>query len=159
MELGRIFGPLQILLAVLLVAGMAGLLTLAEIDRSESQAATQALNASDSAIQVAGATARDALTMNQRARAWLVGLASRRDVQISRALLAQRLNTSTRDGDLVGELFEPELGEPLLQFDQAFSSAPRGSGDLAAKYGYTNSRNRRSCIGHHQPPRGARGQY
>ena len=126
MELGRIFGPLQILLAVLLVAGMAGLLTLAEIDRSESQAATQALNASDSAIQVAGATARDALTMNQRARAWLVGLASRRDVQISRALLAQRLNTSTRDGDLVGELFEPELGEPLLQFDREFSSAPSG---------------------------------
>ena len=126
MELGRIFGPLQILLTVLLVAGMAGLVTLAEIDQSESEAATEALNASDSAVQVAGATARDSLTMNQQARAWLVGVASRRDVQISRALLAQRLNTSTRDGDLTGELFEPQLGEPLLQFDQAFSSAPSG---------------------------------
>ena len=84
------------------------------------------MNASDSAIQVAGATARDSLSMNQQARAWLVGVASRRDVQISRALLAQRLNTSTRDGDLTGELFETELGEPLLQFDQAFSSAPSG---------------------------------
>ena len=87
MELGRIFGPLQILLTVLLVAGLAGLVFLAEVDRSESQAATEALNASDSAIQVAGATARDSLSMNQQARAWLVGVASRRDVQISRVLL------------------------------------------------------------------------
>ena len=126
MELGRVFGPIQIVLAVSLVAAMAGLLVLAEWDRSESRVASQQLNSSDSAVQVAGAAARDLLTMNQEARAWLVGLASRRDVQISRALLAQRLNTTTRDGVIAGELLGPELNEPLEQFDQAFVSAPSG---------------------------------
>jgi diguanylate cyclase (GGDEF)-like protein len=127
MELSRVFGPVQIVLSLLLLLGVAGILLLAVEDRTESAQAGAQLSASDSSIQMAGGAARDTLSLNQEARAWLVGAASRRDVQIARALVAQRLNTKNREGILAGELFGQELSEPLAQFDEAFSLAPSGA--------------------------------
>lgn len=126
MELGRVFGPVQVVLAGFLLAGIAGVLFLALQDNQDSKEVRARINSSDSSIQVAGATARDTLTMNQQARAWLSGKIARREVQIARALLAQRLNTSDRDGNLAGVLFESQLSKPLTHFDQVLSLAPSG---------------------------------
>ncbi|MEX0767890.1 MAG: diguanylate cyclase, partial [Microthrixaceae bacterium] len=125
--LKRVFGPIPVALSLIVLCGVIGLLLLSIQDGRASDQVFQRLNRSDSPLQVASATSRDTINLAQITRAWTVGSGTRRDVQIARAGLANRLNVTDSFGVKGGEAFDSFFGQPLDEFDQAFAGAPSGS--------------------------------
>jgi len=71
-------------------------------------------------------TQRESLVYAARVGEWLGGTIPRREVQIARALLAQRLNVITYDNHTTGEQATPEYISALKSLDTIVDSAPTG---------------------------------
>ena len=71
-------------------------------------------------------TQRESLVYAARVGEWLGGTIPRRQVQIARALLAQRLNVVSNDGTTTGQLATPEFIDSLRSMDQIVDSAKPG---------------------------------
>ncbi len=83
---------------------------------------TQAESTSSSIIF----TQREALVYTTRYSQWLGGSVTRRDVQIARALLAQRLSVVDVGGISMGARATPEFTKALADSDELLASAPAG---------------------------------
>ncbi len=71
-------------------------------------------------------TQRESLAYTIRYSEWLGGLIPKRDVEIARAFLAQRLNVINADGTSTGQRAAPEFVNALKLSDQILASAPSG---------------------------------
>lgn len=71
-------------------------------------------------------TQRESLVFAVRVGEWLGGTIPRREVQISRALLAQRLNVVDYSGNSTGKRAKPTFISSLKSLDQIVDSAPAG---------------------------------
>lgn len=116
----------QVLMLVLIISVLIGLAaaTTSSSNRAVSQAKvmTQAESTSSSIIF----TQREALVYGIRYSQWLGGSITRRDVQIARALLAQRLSVVDVGGISMGARATPEFAEALADSDAILDSAPAG---------------------------------
>ena len=71
-------------------------------------------------------TQRESLAYTTKYALWLAGETSKREVQISRALLAQRLNVIDIKNGTMGSRLDPEYLQALKESDQILESAPDG---------------------------------
>lgn len=71
-------------------------------------------------------TQRESLAYTTKYALWLAGETSKREVQISRALLAQRLNVIDIGNGTMGSRLDPEYLQALKESDQILESAPDG---------------------------------
>ena len=71
-------------------------------------------------------TQRESLAYTIRYSEWLGGLLPKRDVEIARAFLAQRLNVINADGTSTGQRAAPEYVAALKLSDSILASAPDG---------------------------------
>jgi signal transduction histidine kinase len=94
----------------------------AQSARNESFIISSAQSAATSIVF----TQRESLAYSTKFSLWLAGLLPRRDVEIARALLAQRLNVATEDGTTTGERAEPEYLLALQTSDRILAQAPSG---------------------------------
>lgn len=72
-------------------------------------------------------TLSETLTYVNEAERYLLGAASRRDVQVKRALLAQRLAVVSENGVTAGESTSPEYRDSLSALDDAIRQVPPGN--------------------------------
>ena len=94
----------------------------AQSARNESFIISSAQSAATSIVF----TQRESLAYTTKFSLWLAGLLPRRDVEIARALLAQRLNVATEDGTITGERAEPGYLLALQTSDRILAQAPSG---------------------------------
>ena len=94
----------------------------AQSARNESFIISSAQSAATSIVF----TQRESLAYTSKFSLWLAGLLPRRDVEIARALLAQRLNVATEDGTTTGERAEPGYLLALQTSDRILAQAPSG---------------------------------
>ena len=71
-------------------------------------------------------TQRESLAYTIRYSEWLGGLLPKRDVEIARAFLAQRLSVINSDGTSTGQRAAPEYVDALKLSDKILASAPEG---------------------------------
>ena len=71
-------------------------------------------------------TQRESLAFTTKFAQWVGGQIPKRDVQIAKAFLAQRLSVVNTDGQTTGELAEPEFIELLEKSDEILVQAPDG---------------------------------
>ena len=71
-------------------------------------------------------TQRETLAFTTKFAQWIGGQVPKRDVQIARAFLAQRLSVVTTDGRSTGELADREFIDLLKQSDSILEQAPDG---------------------------------
>lgn len=71
-------------------------------------------------------TQRESLAFTTKFAQWIGGQIPKRDVQIAKAFLAQRLSVINTDGQTTGELAEPEFIELLEKSDEILVEAPDG---------------------------------
>ncbi|GAY18658.1 bifunctional diguanylate cyclase/phosphodiesterase [Mycobacterium sp. shizuoka-1] len=71
-------------------------------------------------------TVRDSLTYVERAQEYLLGVLPRRDVQLARAMVAQRLRVVAADGSTAADATTPEYRSALAGLDSAVAAAPPG---------------------------------
>ena len=71
-------------------------------------------------------TQRESLVFATRIGEWIGGAIPRREVQISRALLAQRLNVVDYSGSSTGKRAKPTYISSLKSLDQIVDNAPSG---------------------------------
>jgi diguanylate cyclase (GGDEF)-like protein len=124
--LGRLFdGPQRALAAVVVVLL---LLTIVQAART-SQSSVEAVDATTGAqttTSIIGFTQRESLGTAVEVERWLGGTASRRDLQIARALLARRLATVDETGTSAGQRAGDEYLASLEALDAAWADAPPG---------------------------------
>ena len=121
----RLSKPQILLLVVIIINLIAlGFTTIASSGRAVKQAAivTQAETTSSSIIF----TQREALVYTTRLGQWVGGFISRREVQIARALLAQRMSVLDVGGISMGARATPEFLDALSDSDDLLASAPTG---------------------------------
>lgn len=113
------------------LAGVLGLLLLSLVvlsfqssaqqrEHTESLARTEAENTN------AAFTLRETLTYIDAAERYLLGVAPRREVQVARALLGQRLDVVGADGVTAGQAASPEYQAALRDMDAAVEQLPAG---------------------------------
>ena len=116
----------QILFLVVIIINLItlGFTTIVSSERAVKQAAivTQAETTSSSIIF----TQREALVYTTRLGQWVGGSISRREVQIARALLAQRMSVLDVGGISMGARATPEFLDALSDSDDLLASAPTG---------------------------------
>ena len=116
----------QILFLVVIIINLItlGFTTIVSSERAVKQAAivTQAETTSSSIIF----TQREALVYTTRLGQWVGGFISRREVQIARALLAQRMSVLDVGGISMGARATPEFLDALSDSDDLLASAPTG---------------------------------
>ncbi|MCV7174243.1 putative bifunctional diguanylate cyclase/phosphodiesterase [Mycolicibacterium sphagni] len=71
-------------------------------------------------------TVRDSLTYIEKAEQYLLGVVPRRDVQLARALLAQRLRVIAANGVSAADAASPEYRWALNALDSVIAEAPAG---------------------------------
>ena len=71
-------------------------------------------------------TQREALAYSTKYALWLGGSATKRDVQISRAILAQRLNVIDIENETMGSRLEPALFDALRDSDELIANSEDG---------------------------------
>jgi signal transduction histidine kinase len=71
-------------------------------------------------------TQRESLAYTTRYSMWLAGLVAKRDVEISRAILAQRLNVIDIENLSMGARLDPEFLEALRLSDSLLANSPDG---------------------------------
>ncbi|EHB55076.1 diguanylate cyclase/phosphodiesterase [Mycolicibacterium rhodesiae JS60] len=71
-------------------------------------------------------TVRDSLTYVEQAQQYLLGVVPRRDVQVARALLAQRLGVIAANGISAADATTPEYRWALTALDSVIAEAPSG---------------------------------
>ncbi len=118
--------PAQVALLALIIFVLLALAftTTNSSNRAVNQAniMTQAESTSSSIIF----TQREALVYTTRFSQWLGGSVTRRDVQIARALLAQRLSVVDIGGVSMGARATPEFTAALIDSDEIVSQSPAG---------------------------------
>lgn len=99
---------------------------------SQAQILTQTESTSSSIIF----TQREALVYTTRFSQWIAGSLIRREVQIARALLTQRLSVVDQSGTNMGDRATPEFIAALVKSDKLVAAAPPGflPRNLASKY-------------------------
>lgn len=116
----------QSILALVIIINLItlGYATLSSSDRAVKQAAvvTQAESISSSIIF----TQREALVYTTKMALWVAGSMPRRDLQIARALLAQRMSVIDIGGKSMGARSTPEFLTALKNSDALVASAPVG---------------------------------
>lgn len=116
---------LAVVVAVLLLLLTLGLADAARVRGGSSYASGSSESARTNAVY----TMREGLNVALATQRYLSGAASRRDVQIARALLAQRLavrdETSVTAGDAVSQRV-PEFPVSLIAIDEFLDGAPSG---------------------------------
>ena len=111
-------GVLVLLLVALVVVG---------IQSSAQQRALTNHNARSEAVSTnTFFTVRDSLTYVEQAQQYLLGVVPRRDVQVARALLAQRLGVIAANGLTAAEAATPEYRWALTALDSVIAEAPPG---------------------------------
>lgn len=121
----RFSNPQILLVAIIFTVLISlGYTTTSTSNRAVSQAKimTQAESTSSSIIF----TQREALVYTTRFSQWLGGSITRRDVQIARALLAQRLSVVDVGGVSMGARATPEFSKALNDSDKLLASGPAG---------------------------------
>ena len=113
-----------LLAAILINLVSLGYTTITSSERAVKQAAivTQAESTSSSIIF----TQREALVYTTKLSQWASGTITRRDIQIARALLAQRMSVVDVGGKSMGQRATPEFLAALESSDRLVSSAPTG---------------------------------
>lgn len=71
-------------------------------------------------------TVRDSLTYIDRAQQYLLGVVPRRDVQLARAMLAQRLRVVATNGVTAADSTSPNFRAALVALDAVIAQAPPG---------------------------------
>jgi diguanylate cyclase (GGDEF)-like protein len=116
--------PGQILLGVALLALLAGLFVTTRHDAEQHQRLSDfAANTETHATNVAFAM-RDSLSHAGAVERWLAGGHPRRDWQITRALLAQRLSVRDTTGQRGGDAVPAEYRAALTTLDRTLAAAP-----------------------------------
>ena len=126
LNLGRLFSGGQRVLAA--VVAVLLVLTVVQAART-SQTSVQAVDATTGAqttTSIIGFTQRESLGTAVIVERWLAGEASRRDLQIARALLARRLATVDDSGVSAGQRAGKNYLAALQALDAAWADAPPG---------------------------------
>jgi len=111
-------------LLVALLAGLIGTLVAAQEDAvRHTDTATRTESSSTNALYVMRETLNYSLAVQQ----YLLGAETRRSVQISRALLAQRLSIVDENGKSASDAAGPAYAEALDQLDQLVATFPVGT--------------------------------
>jgi len=122
----RLLGTGQRVLAV----GIAVLMSLTFLQASATsrvaQEAVRATTGAQTTTALIAFTQRESLATIVAVNRWLDGSASRRDLQIARALLARRLATADDAGQTAADLAGPEYRAALEALDSSWSSAQAG---------------------------------
>lgn len=108
---------------------MVNLIILAASTFASSDQATEERNVFTSAQTTASSiifTQRESLAYTTRYSLWLAGLVPKRDVEISRAILAQRLNVIDIENLSMGARLDPEFIEALRLSDSLLAVSPDG---------------------------------
>ena len=115
----------QVVAAVLVLLLIA--LVVVGIQSSAQQRALTHHNARSEAVSTnTFFTVRDSLTYVEQAQQYLLGVVPRRDVQVARALLAQRLGVIAANGLTAAEAATPEYRWALTALDSVIAEAPPG---------------------------------
>ena len=93
---------------------------------ASSERAAKATTGAQSTTLLIGFTQRESLATLVEADQWLLGQASRRDLQLARALLERRLDTVDGDGVSAHDLVGDEYHAALDRLDAAWADAPPG---------------------------------
>jgi signal transduction histidine kinase len=112
-----------------LAAILVNLIILAASTFTSSDQATEERNVFTSAQTTASSiifTQRESLAYTTRYSLWLAGLVPKRDVEISRATLAQRLNVIDIENLSMGARLDPEFIEALRLSDSLLAVSPDG---------------------------------
>jgi hypothetical protein len=94
---------------------------------ADDRHAAELVDRSDSTASLALYTQRESLLLANRYEQWLLGLKSRRDVQVQRALLQRRLETRGVDGEAAAELTSPAYLAALTSLDTALAAQSPGT--------------------------------
>lgn len=114
---------------VLLVAVFVNLIILSSFILSSSKSSTELSKTFSSAHSTSKAiifTERETLAFAVKYSEWLGGQIPKRDVQIAKALLAQRLSVVNEDGTSTGERVYPTFLNLLAESDSILGQAPDG---------------------------------
>ena len=111
-------------------AGLAVLMVLTTLQASRAfgsaEQAAEATTGAQTTTLLVGYTQRESLATLVAVERWLLGQATRRDVQIARGLLERRLSTMDGDGTSAHELVGDEYHAALYGLDDALAAAPPG---------------------------------
>ncbi len=116
----------QILCAVVFLFGMLGLVGNSIVSAANDQEAAERVAESDTAAGNAVYTQRESLVLANRVNEWLLGEASRRDVQLQRALLQRRLDVLDPLGQSGLTIAGEEYQQALAEFDRVLAGIPPG---------------------------------
>ena len=114
---------------ILIAAIITNLIVLSSFLISSSKIASEETKIFSSAQSTATSiifTQRESLAYTIRYSEWLGGLIPKRDVEIARAFLAQRLSVINADGTSTGQRAAPEYVDALKLSDEILSEAPSG---------------------------------
>jgi len=125
--LGPLVSPLQAVIGVTFAICLALLCWHAIDAAADDRRAAEHVDRSDSTASLALYTQRESLLLANRYEQWLLGLKSRRDVQIQRALLQRRLETRGADGEAAAELTSPAYLAALTSLDTALAAQSPGT--------------------------------
>ena len=122
----RLLGRGQRLLA--LGIALLLLLSIAQASRTAraAEAAVGATTGTQTTTSLVGFTQRESLATIVAVNSWVDGLATKRQLQIARALLARRLSTANDDGTTAYQLAGQEYRDALDALDRAWADAPSG---------------------------------
>lgn len=121
----RLLRLLAVVLGVALIACLSALVYRANQNASAADRDAQFLLTTESDAANLVFSQREAGNLALKANAWLAGNATRRDVQVARALLARRLAVVGENGPNPAAT-DPQLIAGLADFDAAFANAPAG---------------------------------
>lgn len=116
----------QVLLALVLMVCLAGLLINAIHTQLNQKENIQAVTRSDSAAANVLFTQREGFVLANRVGEWLNGNASRREIQIQRALLERRLSVVDPSGVDGAQAAGSRFTDSLADLDELLSAAPPG---------------------------------
>ncbi len=121
------FTLVQVAAVVVFLVSLVGLVVNSIVSASRDSEASQRVEATDSAAGIAVYTQRESLVLANRVEQWLLGEASRRDVQIQRALLERRLDVLDPVGRNGIGIAGTEYQEALAQLDTVLAGLPSGT--------------------------------
>ena len=116
----------QVALAIVLLGLMAGLLVSSISAQKAARSHTETFLRTETSATNATTTLRESLNYGLTVQDYLLGVVSRRSVQIARALLAQRLTVVDETGLSAGAETGPAYLEALTRLDAVVAGLPAG---------------------------------
>jgi len=123
----------QIVLAAVVVGLLAGLAFTGARQAADVRARGEALASTEASRTNLVLTMRESLAMSVAFERYLAGDAARRDVQIARALLGQRLGVVDGDGITAGDRAPQDYRDALDAVDAQLAAVPTGTLNLAER--------------------------